>query len=58
MEEKREADQKELDSVLDTIASHVEQLLRITKERMQDEKLEKIVRREARVSAKTKTGGA
>ena len=58
LEEKREADQKELDSVLDTIASHVEQLLRITKERMQDDKLEKIVRREARVSAKTKTGGA
>ena len=58
LEEKREADQKELDSVLDTIASHVEQLLRITKERLQDEKLERMVRQGTRVSAKTKTGEA
>jgi hypothetical protein len=58
LEEKREADQKELDSVLDTIASHVEQLLRITKERLQDEKLERMVRQGARVSDKTKAGEA
>ena len=57
LEEKREADQKELDSVLDTIASHVEQLLRITKERLQDEKLERMVRDGTRVATKTKTGG-
>tara|TARA_R110000824_G_scaffold8698_1_gene39329 strand:+ start:1226 stop:1510 length:285 start_codon:yes stop_codon:yes gene_type:complete len=56
LEEKREGDQKELDSVLDTIAAHVEELLRITKERLQDEKLEKIVRQGSRVAAKTKTG--
>ena len=58
LEEMREADQKELDSVLDTIAAHVEELLRITKERLQDEKLERMVRQGTRVSAKTKTGAA
>lgn len=56
LEEKREGDQKELDSVLDAIAAHVEELLRITKERLQDEKLEKLVRQGSRVAAKTKTG--
>jgi|TARA_R110000824_G_scaffold192042_1_gene374015 hypothetical protein len=56
LEEKREGDQRELDSVLDTIAAGVEELLRITKERLQDDKLEKLVRQGSRVSAKTKTG--
>tara|TARA_R110000751_G_C13499850_1_gene450206 strand:+ start:63 stop:344 length:282 start_codon:yes stop_codon:yes gene_type:complete len=55
LEEKREADQRELDGVLDTVASMVEQVLRIIKEKVADEKLEKLVRQGSRVSAKTKT---
>jgi len=53
LEEKREADQKDLDSVLDSIAAGVEELLRLTKEKLQDEKLEKIVRQGSRTKAKT-----
>ena len=56
LEEKREGDQKELDSVLDTIAAGIEELLRITKERLHDDKLEKLVRQGSRVASKTKTG--
>lgn len=58
LEEKREADQKDLDSVLDNIAASVEELLRLTKEKLHDEKLEKLVRQGSRSPAKTKTGEA
>ena len=54
LEEKREADQKELDNVLDNVAAMVEQMLRIIKEKAADEKLEKLVRQGTRVPAKTK----
>ena len=52
-EEKREADQRDLEAVLDAIAGGVEQVLRITKEKIQDEKLEKLVRQGARGKGKT-----
>ena len=42
--------------MLDGIAASGEELLRLTKEKLQDEKLEKLVRQGSRVSAKTKTG--
>lgn len=58
LEEKREADQKELDSLMDGIAASVEEVLRLTKEKLHDEKLEKLVRQGSRVSTKTKTGEA
>ena len=55
LEEKREADQKDLDSVLDSIAASVEELLRLTKEKLHDEKLEKLVRQGSRTKVKTET---
>jgi len=55
LEKKREADQKELDNVLDNVAAMVEQMLRIIKEKAADEKLEKLVRQGTRIPAKTKT---
>lgn len=55
LEEKREADQKDLDSVLDNIAASVEELLRLTKEKLHDEKLEKLVRQGSRTKVKTET---
>ena len=55
LEEKRDSDQKELDGILDGIAAGVEEILRVTKERLHDEKLEKLVRQGARTPTKTKT---
>ena len=55
LEKKREADQKELDNVLDAIAATAEEVLRIIKEKAADEKLERMVRQGARIPAKTKT---
>jgi hypothetical protein len=54
LEEKRESDQRDLDVILDGIAAGVEELLRMAKEKLQDEKLEKIVRQGSRTPSKTK----